>query len=95
MSQAVRDATGGRTVPAAPACTSARQPPTVRPAIPRRPHDGTVLFVLFRAVGLFRPQCERDDYMIRTAPSYRSGRHFGAFLCLQVGAGRGQGGAAC
>lgn len=53
------------------------------------PHDGTVLFVLFRAVGLFRPKCERDVYMIRTAPSYRAGRHFGAFLLIQArGAGR-------
>ncbi|PRW05771.1 ERD4-related membrane [Chlorella sorokiniana] len=48
------------------------------------PHDGTVLFVLFRAVGLFRPKCERDHCMIRSTPSYRAGRHFGAFLLLQM-----------
>lgn len=45
------------------------------------PHEGTVLFVIFRAIGLFRPKCKRDRCMIRTAPSYRGARHFGSF-CL-------------
>ena len=118
-----------------------------------RPHDGTVLFVLFRGVGLFRerparspllssllpfhpsacrlhcavarrrrrrrracrvasqptpggapsvaapsaaagPNCERDRCMIRSTPSLRSGRHYGAFLLIQVGLrlGLGRGG---
>ncbi|EFN57874.1 hypothetical protein CHLNCDRAFT_57000 [Chlorella variabilis] len=48
------------------------------------PHDGTVLFVLFRGVGLFRPNCERDRCMIRSTPSLRSGRHYGAFLLIQI-----------
>lgn len=48
------------------------------------PHDGTVLFVFFRAAGLFRPTCQRDHTMIRTAPSYRAGRHYGAFFLTFV-----------
>lgn len=59
-----------------------------------RPHDGTVLFVFFRAAGLFRPKCERDEYMIRTPPSYRGGRHFGAFLLIQARGGLAGWGAA-
>lgn len=30
------------------------------------------------------PKCERDDCMIRTTPSYRAGRHYGAFLLIQA-----------
>jgi hypothetical protein len=48
------------------------------------PHDGTVLFVFFRAIGLHRPKCPRDEYIIRMAPSYRGGRHYGAFLAIYV-----------
>lgn len=44
------------------------------------PHDGTVLFVLFRALSLFRPKSARDEYIIRTPPSYRTGRHIGSFF---------------
>jgi hypothetical protein len=68
-------------------------PPTARPSAPFNtrhpplaafrfcwPHDGTVLFVFFRAAGLFRPTCQRDHTMVRTAPSYRAGRHYGAFF---------------
>lgn len=43
------------------------------------PHDGTILFVFFRAFGMARPKCERDEAVIRLAPSYRTGRHYGAF----------------
>ncbi|KAL4437833.1 hypothetical protein ABPG77_005745 [Micractinium sp. CCAP 211/92] len=48
------------------------------------PHEGTVLFVIFRAFGLFRPKCERDHCMIRTAPSYRGARHFGSFALIFI-----------
>ena len=48
------------------------------------PHDGTILFVFFRAVGLFRPKCKRDEWIIRSAPSYRGGRHYGAILAIYV-----------
>lgn len=48
------------------------------------PHEGTVLFVIFRAIGLFRPKCERDHCMIRTAPSYRGARHFGSFALIFI-----------
>ncbi|KAL4419727.1 hypothetical protein ABPG75_006825 [Micractinium tetrahymenae] len=48
------------------------------------PHEGTVLFVIFRAIGLFRPKCERDHCMIRTAPSYRGARHFGSFCLIFI-----------
>ena len=115
-----------------------------------RPHDGTVLWIAFRWIGLFRewarggrrrralllpalcadccpcvwslksisqrtllhnctdlntsfcppeqtnlacppcpclpagPRCERDECMIRTTPSFRSGRHYGSFLLIQA-----------
>lgn len=48
------------------------------------PHDGTVLFVFFRAIGLHRPQCERDEWIIRSPPSYRGARHFGSFLAIYI-----------
>lgn len=32
------------------------------------------------------PKCERDHCMIRSTPSYRAGRHFGAFLLMQASA---------
>lgn len=44
------------------------------------PHDGTVLFIFFRMAGFFRPKCTRDEVMIRSPPSFRSGRHYGSFL---------------
>jgi hypothetical protein len=46
------------------------------------PHDGTILFVFFRAFGMSRPKCERDEAVIRLAPSYRTGRHYGAFQLI-------------
>ena len=48
------------------------------------PHDGTILFVFFRAVGMFRPKSDRDDWVIRSTPSYRGGRHYGSFLCIFI-----------
>lgn len=48
------------------------------------PHDGTVLFVFLRAIGLHRPQCERDEWIIRSPPSYRGARHFGSFLAIYI-----------
>lgn len=48
------------------------------------PHDGTILFYLFRLVGLCRPKSERDEAVIRSAPSYRSGRHFGSFTQVVI-----------
>jgi hypothetical protein len=48
------------------------------------PHDGTVLFVFFRYFGWFLPGCERDEWVIRSTPSYRSGRHYGAFQATYI-----------
>lgn len=48
------------------------------------PHDGTVLFVFFRGVGLHLPNGPRDKWIIRSAPSYRSGRHYGAFMATYI-----------
>jgi hypothetical protein len=48
------------------------------------PHDGTILFVFFRAVGLHRPKSERDEWIIRSPPSYRGGRHYGSFLGIFI-----------
>ncbi|KAI3425260.1 hypothetical protein D9Q98_009028 [Chlorella vulgaris] len=48
------------------------------------PHEGTVLFVIFRALGMCRPKCARDEAMIRTPPSYRGARHYGSFLLIQA-----------
>jgi Calcium-dependent channel, 7TM region, putative phosphate len=48
------------------------------------PHDGTVLFVFFRYFGLCRPKCERDEWVIRSTPSYRAGRHYGAFMATYI-----------
>jgi hypothetical protein len=30
------------------------------------------------------PRCDRDECMIRTTPSFRSGRHYGSFLLIQA-----------
>jgi hypothetical protein len=48
------------------------------------PHDGTVLFVFFRYFGWCLPGCERDEWVIRSTPSYRSGRHYGAFQATYI-----------
>ena len=78
-----------------------------------RPHDGTVLFVVFRWFGLFRElgatkehllscphwpdfhlsvihpwivavECEREEVMVRSTPSFRTARHYGSFLLIFV-----------
>ena len=43
------------------------------------PHDGTILFVFFRGARLFLPKSPRDEWIIRSAPSYRGGRHYATF----------------
>ncbi|KAL4515842.1 hypothetical protein Ndes2526A_g00545 [Nannochloris sp. 'desiccata'] len=48
------------------------------------PHDGTVLFVFFRYFGWCLPGCERDEWVIRSTPSYRPGRHYGAFMATYI-----------
>ncbi|GAX85186.1 hypothetical protein CEUSTIGMA_g12604.t1 [Chlamydomonas eustigma] len=48
------------------------------------PHDGTILFVFFRLVGLHLPKSARDRMVIHTNPSYRGGRHFGAFFSVFI-----------
>lgn len=43
-----------------------------------------MLFVIFRWLGMCLPKCERDHTMIRTAPSFRGGRHFGSFQLIMA-----------
>lgn len=48
------------------------------------PHDGTVLFVLIRYMGLKVPKCDRDRMVIRTNPGFRGGRHYGALMMVFI-----------
>lgn len=49
------------------------------------PHDGTVLFQLLRMLKLAKePYSEREAWIIRSTPSFRSARHYASFLLIYV-----------
>ena len=49
------------------------------------PHDGTVLFQLLRILKLAKePYSEREAWIIRSTPSFRSARHYASFLLIFV-----------
>lgn len=50
-----------------------------------RPHDGTVLFQGLRLIRLAaQPFSERERWIIRSTPSFRSARHYASFLLIFI-----------
>lgn len=49
------------------------------------PHDGTVLFQLLRMLKLAKePYTDREAWIIRSTPSFRSARHYASFLLIFI-----------
>ena len=49
------------------------------------PHDGTVLFQLLRMLKLASdPFTDREAWIIRSAPSFRTARHYASFLLIYI-----------